>query len=102
MKQETHGKINLIGMSLRFVLPIFVALLGYFCKMSYDDIRTSIKELKLDLKCAQVETAKYYANHLAEHKNLEVVYEKRLTNIEVKVERIAVIESKIDKLMVIR
>ena len=66
-------KINGYGAILRFITPILIILIGFLGKMAINDVKYQIQELNI-----------HFTNHLSDHKQLEVMLEKRLTRIETK------------------
>ena len=70
-RQSTRDRINGWGSVFRFITPIMIILIGYLGKMAVGDIKSSISRLNT-----------HFTNHLSDHKNIELVIEKRLTCIE--------------------
>jgi len=73
-------KINGYGAILRFITPILITLVGFLGKMAIDDVKWQLKESNLQLKELNV----HFTNHLSDHKQMEIMLEKRLTKIETK------------------
>ena len=60
-------KINGYGAILRFITPVLVTVALFILGM----IRQDLGELKI-----------HFANHLSEHKNIEILLERRLSRME--------------------
>ena len=66
-------KINGYGAIFRFITPILITIVLFILGM----IRQDLGELKAQ-----------FNNHLSEHKRIEIMLEKRLTSLEVLINRI--------------
>ncbi len=67
-------KVNNFGILFRFITPILITIMLYMLTM----MQTNISTLQSDIK----EIKEHFVNHLKEHKQVEVLMEKRLTRIE--------------------
>lgn len=82
-------KVNGYGVMLRFILPIFVAVLGGSLNMNINSLKTKIAdikkkqtEVKAELIRYQSETRSYNTNHLETHRKNEIEMAGRLSRIE--------------------
>ena len=75
MKEYFENKINGYGAILRFITPVLISALGYFLITGQD---------RIDRKLDYLDS--HFTNHLAHHQELEIGYEKRLTELKTKVD----------------
>jgi len=66
-------KINGYGAILRFITPILITIVLFILQMMRQDL---------------IELKSQFSNHLSEHKNIEILLEKRLTSLEILINRI--------------
>lgn len=71
MKEEIISKINGFGITFRFVTPILIGCVGWLVVSGVAGINKKMDDLD-----------GHFSNHLSHHQDLEVGYERRLTQIE--------------------
>jgi hypothetical protein len=71
MNQLLKDKLNGYGVVLRFVTPFMVSFFGALITFGVNSISGKLTTIQL-----------HFTNHLAHHQDLEIGYERRLTQIE--------------------
>ena len=74
MHPDTVNKLNGFGVVFRFVTPFFQFVLGILSAIILlwvSGLRTDMGELKSN-----------FTNHLSDHKSIELILERRLTQLE--------------------
>lgn len=80
MTSDKIDKLNGIGVIFRFITPFFQFILTITSAL--------IIAYLMGLKTDMAELKMHFTNHLSEHKQIEIVLEKRLTYLETLLKKI--------------